>query len=452
MKKKKLTVDHCREYIEKNLFHTSNKDRIGIELEMMPFTCHSSEKANVFSYTPFEKTVSWLIAHAKENNWNPIKETYDGMDHVIQFTMKRKDTLTFEPGGQLEYSSYPCSSLVDLKNRVTTIQDKLTSIFHEHRSFFVQAGINPTETVKTVGLQVKKPRYQCMNHYFKMLSPYGQEMMRLTGAIQITLDFGHDESTLVKRYLGSQLLTPFATAIFANSSYLGKKNTPCKGYRSRIWRHLDPSRTMFPSLKKIVQENSKASCVESYLDFVLNSNVIFIEKSGQLLPVNKNITLKEWMDEGINNTYPDIHDLEICLSLLFPNVRPKGFLELRAVDCLPKKWQLIPACFFSGLLYHPESLDKTIELLLEDIDHLPKLLALSENGLEDPGIFEKSKLLMHMSIEGYKKLPSSFRDDTLHSLMLDFYDTYTSRKKVPADSFIDYIKKHPLDYLDFFKL
>ena len=122
-------------------------------------------------------------------------------------------------------------------------------------------------------------------------------------------------------------------------------------------------------------------------------------------------------------------------------VRPKGFIELRAVDCLPQKWQLTPLSFFSGLLYHSKALEKSINFLFEDIKKLPLLLTLSEQGLSDSYLYEKSKALLQMSISGYSDLPDPLKDDATLNDMKTFYTTYTSKRKVPADFKLNHKKQ-----------
>ena len=92
---------------------------------------------------------------------------------------------------------------------------------------------------------MNKPRYKAMDAYFSSLSAYGRRMMRQTFTVQVNMDFGDDESTLVKRFLASQYLAPFMTAVFANNPIVDEKLTEFKSFRSQVWQHIDPTRTGF---------------------------------------------------------------------------------------------------------------------------------------------------------------------------------------------------------------
>ena len=91
-------------------------------------------------------------------------------------------------------------------------------------------------------------------------------MMRLTSTVQVNLDFGEHQDTMAKRYLVANLLAPISTAIFANSAFSSGKLNGEKSYRSKIWRHLDHSRTGFPELDQLASKLDKASCVRAYSD------------------------------------------------------------------------------------------------------------------------------------------------------------------------------------------
>ena len=52
-------------------------------------------------------------------------------------------------------------------------------------------------------------------------------------------------------------------------------------------------------------------------------------------PVAVPITFGEWVDEGIAGRRPTLADLDYHCTTLFPPVRPRGWLEVRWLDCLP---------------------------------------------------------------------------------------------------------------------
>jgi glutamate--cysteine ligase len=42
------------------------------------------------------------------------------------------------------------------------------------------------------------------------------------------------------------------------------------------------------------------------------------------------------------------------LTTLFPEVRPRGYFEVRSCDALPPEWYAAPLAFIAGLAYGPD--------------------------------------------------------------------------------------------------
>ena len=118
------------------------------------------------------------------------------------------------------------------------VQDKIERIALEVGAEVYNLGINPWQTVDQIGLQMNKPRYKAMDAYFNSISTYGRRMMRQTCTVQVNVDFGKDEQTLVKRFLATQYLAPFMTAIFANSPVVDNKLTEFKSLDLKFGRNL----------------------------------------------------------------------------------------------------------------------------------------------------------------------------------------------------------------------
>jgi glutamate--cysteine ligase len=163
---------------------------------------------------------------------------------------------------------------------------------------------------------MKKPRYEAMNKFFSRIGPFGPRMMRQTCTIQVNLDFGASGDEMARRYLLSLLLAPFAGATFANSPVVDGKVTGDKGFRSRVWLNLDPSRTGARNPGRILNRLDKDSCVEYYWDFVRDAKVVFVEAAGYAVPDN-GLTWDQWTRAPWMGVSPDMAAFETHLSLLF---------------------------------------------------------------------------------------------------------------------------------------
>lgn len=350
--------------------------------------------------------------------------------------MEQGDALTFEPGGQLEFSSTPYPCLCDAVKRMDEVQAEIDRIYAAQGLAITQVGINPWHTLGEIGLQMAKPRYRAMDQYYSQIGPYGQRMMRQTCTVQVNLDFGPDEITLAKRYLASQLISPLAAAMFAYSPVVDRKLTGVRGFRSRIWRHTDPTHTGLPGLEAIAARLDRATCISTYLEAVLSATVVFVEDLNYKV-LAKPVTFGDWLDHPIDGVRPKTKDLATHLSLMFPEVRPRGFLELRSIDCQARAWQYVPAYFYTGILYDHETLDQVIDLLLPYGSQLEALLVKSEQGLEDPTLASLSSRVIQLAQAGFSRLSPCFKAGKAELEFAAFASRFTLRGRTPADDVLD---------------
>jgi glutamate--cysteine ligase len=193
--------------------------------------------------------------------------------------------------------------------------------------------------------------------------------------------------------------------------------------RAEAWLHIDPLRTGFPRIDKIWKEFSKSSCVESYFEFAMNAPVVFIAGCQYEVPATK-ITFKQWVEVGYKGTFPTQEDFETHLSLLFPEVRPRGFLELRSVDCQSRVWQSVPAIFYLGLLYDAATRKRVLEMLRSQIDDLETWRNESIFGLRDATKKKLAIEIMANAREGFSRVPPCYRSECSVESYDKFFDNF----------------------------
>ncbi|MCA0153630.1 glutamate-cysteine ligase family protein [Winogradskyella vincentii] len=438
MKINKLTRDIILNYIESELFGLNNKIdnkidyRIGVELEIFPFKKNSkSDISPVQLYDGDNPLIHPLIKISEKYGGIAMFNSDETKSIVDKIVFPDKSSLLFEPGSQIEISTIPCVNIYDLENQLKFHQNILKEVSTLSGICFGQNGINPIRIDKLTN-QLKKQRYTSLELYLNKISPYGREMMLKTCSMHINMDSGIDEDTKFKRIVGANLLVPFATAIFANS-YVNKNNTTIKSYRSKIWQHLDETRTGILPLSKALQSLSIKDLVEAYYKLIINAPLIYNVDLGPKV-LSKTMTLKYWMDNKINGIWPNITHLKNHVSLLFPEVRLKGYIELRSIDSPPLEWQMVPICFYAGLIYDSLSLDNTIQLLKSKYPNYNSIYEQSCYGMEFKEIREISQELMKLSIEGYSRLPLSLKNGNPIKKLQSFNDQFVSKGK----TFFDY--------------
>ncbi len=431
------SLDHCRDFIKRALFEpkaspidTGSPGLVGVELETFPVGFADAEKTSARP-VPLSQCVAALIEVLKDY---PMDRDWE-KGAPSEITLPNGASFQYEPGGQLEVVTHPCQSLPELIDRLGFLREILDQITEKHQIHFAQLGTNPWFDPAQIGLQLDKPRYRALQEYFSQIGPFGIQMMRQTCSLHVNLDLGIGEETQVKRFLAANLLVPFATAIFANSGILGGKPTGHKSHRSFIWQQLDPKRSGILSIKKPSGLPGKDALVEAYLDFALQAPIIHIKELGdRVFP--RDFTLDYWLKNPIEGISPSLDDLENHLSMLYPEVRPKGFLEIRTADALPGEWQLVPAFFYAGLLYSDSSLEKTLDLLLPLAPKIENLYRQSPFGLESDRIFGFSKKLMHLALEGLSDLPREFVGAIPIKNLQAFHERFTAQRKTVADGTI----------------
>ncbi len=447
-----LSYEDCYAYLHDKIFPLRPADYcskypdwpglVGIEIEMLPLltqSLSSDQGQTVPLYNGAKSLVQMLYSlRAERPDWSFNAQPPES-DHLMNVLLDDDDQLSFEPGGQLEFSSKPYPCLSDALKRTRAIQKIIDEAARPFGITIAQIGMNPWKSVAEIGLQMQKPRYLAMDSFFAAQGPHGQRMMRQTCTIQINLDFGGSEETLAKRYLLGNLIAPFATAIFANSPLFEGKPNGLFSNRGDTWQHMDHTRTGFPKLEKVIRTLSRKACVEAYLEWIMQGRVVFSERH-DFRAMDGKFTFGDWVHKGFEGTKPIMKDLQTHLSLQFPEVRARGFLELRSVDCQTRQWQAAPGAFYTGLLYDDRSLNQTLDLLLPEFPNLMELWKKAPYGLKDDKVAKLSKKVAELSMEGFGRMPSCYRGDVDSDSMAKFYNHYTARGRTPADDLLDVYK------------
>jgi glutamate--cysteine ligase len=195
-----------------------------------------------------------------------------------------------------------------------------------------------------------------MDQHFARIGEFGRKMMRATCAIQINLDFGPPEIAS-ERWRLANMIAPSLNAIFANSAYI-YSGQRYRSFRSEIWRRADPTRT------GRLYDRPDLDPIADYLRFALDAEVMLLcDGLDGCIPPPGPMTFRQWMSAASGVRRPTLADWHLHLTTLFPDVRPKGWMELRSVDCLPRKWWSVPVVLATTLLYDQNLRRQALERL-----------------------------------------------------------------------------------------
>jgi glutamate--cysteine ligase len=378
---------------------------VGAEVELIPVDAGSGRRCGLEpGATP--GTLPFLRRFGSRQGWREVTTAKGTPSFELP-----AGTLTFEPGGQLEYSSPPCRSASALLALLRSVVLPLRAAAASEGIELLAVGLDPSNAAEAAPLLLHTPRYTRMADYLAGIGPAGARMMRQTAAFQVSLDLD-DEPAL--RWTLLNAAAPYLVAIFANSPMYEGSTTGCRSTRAEVWRTLDPARTGLAW--------GEDDPIGYYCDFALRAPAILLpELDGIHRP----------FDQWLRHARPTLEQWREHLSTLFPEVRPRGHLELRSCDAVPPQWYAAPLALAVGITYDPWAVRAAADLLgRPDMDLLRRA---GRVGLADPGIRRTAADLADIAIAGCLHLgPGYFHPADLEQAR-GFFDQYTRRGRSPAD-------------------
>lgn len=335
-----------------DLFLSGCKDsqNIGIEYERLPVF---SSNVKAVDYGSEFGVCNLLRKFAKEENWDYITDDYN-----IIGLKQEHDTITLEPGCQFELSIKPENSISELKSKIERFDKQLQPLLNKFGISLLNYGVSPLSTHRNISL-IPKNRYQIMAKY--LWGILSDVMMRETAGIQCCIDFSSEEDAMRKFKIANKLV-PFMTAMFANSPIRGGVDTGYKSFRALSWLNTDNDRCGF--VGQIDDEFS----FEEYVDYVLDTPMIFVNRDDKAIPLNGKINFKDFMINGFEDFDANIEDFKLHANLYFPEVRLRNFIEIRNHDCVGKGLQYSILAIYKGILYNKTAMDE-IEELFKNFDY-----------------------------------------------------------------------------------
>lgn len=331
--------------LEEFILGCKTTQKIGMEYERIPLYKVTNQ---VVPYEGEFGINNFLKEFASENNWDYILD-----NNSIIGLKQEHNTITLEPGCQLELSVEPQKFIIDLKNNIEKIDSLMKPILNKYGITLINKGVSPTTTYKNIKL-IPKGRYKLMaNYLWGILSDV---MMRETAGIQITVDFKSEEDAM-RKFRVANLMMPFMTAIFANSNIRGGVNTGYKTFRALAWLNTDNERCGFAT------RFNKDMSFKDYANTLLDTPMIFINRNNENINFNGRITFKQYMEKGFEGYNATIEDWKLHSNLYFPEVRLRNFIEIRNHDCVGNGLQYSIPAIYKGIMYSSNALEEVENLL-----------------------------------------------------------------------------------------
>lgn len=273
--------------------------------------------------------------------WEPILIE---KNHLLGI-QKEGDTLTLEPGGQIEISLRPLSDIKEIDFYYHKVIEEVYSVLKENQ-VIAGIGYHPVTRIRDLSL-LPKERYGLMYRYFENNGIFCHNMMKGTAATQVSIDYSNEQD-FIKKFRVANYLSPVLASLFDATPFFEGEPVEGGNMRLRIWEETDIKRS-----KLIPKSLDQLFGFEDYAKHLLNIPPILIYSDGNLIQ-----TENERLDELLEKYPLKPSELEHIQSMVFPDVRLKRYIEIRMPDALPYPYNISVGAVIKGLFYNEENLEK----------------------------------------------------------------------------------------------
>src|SRR2546429_3474351 len=333
-------------------FHLAGKPSarwaIGTEYEKVVVD-RATGRAAPFSGPRGIETV--LRTLAERFGWEPKEE--NGRTVAL---VRAGASITLEPGAQLELSGEQCRTLHCTQQELATHVRELVSVGSELGLAFLGLGMQPISRLEEIEI-VPKQRYRIMAPYMERVGTLGLRMMKQTATVQANIDYADERDAMLKLRVGMGL-APLVNAMFANSSISDGGLNGYMSFRGHIWTDTDRARCGL--LPFVFREDASFA---NYIAWALDVPLYFILRGGTYRTTVTGMPFRRFLAEGAGGERATLDDWNLHLTTLFPEVRLKGYIEIRSADSQPPERMLALPALVKGVFYTQDCLEAAWDLV-----------------------------------------------------------------------------------------
>ncbi len=324
---------------------------LGVEIEH--FVVHSQNNKPVFYEASVSTHKSFGVAALLQYLAEFYPEKTYGVEGDLIGLASPQASITLEPAAQIEISIAPFSSLETIRDVYQTFRTLADEFLARHNCKLVTLGYHPSAQALDLPL-IPKRRYQFMDHYFAALGTHGERMMRATASTQVSVDY-KDEADAIRKMRLAQTLAPFLSLITDNVEMFEGSPTNKPLERLHVWRDVDNDRC--GAVPGLFNEDFGFA---QYADWLLRTSPIFVTRALASKPEGSRLRFVDAMSAA--QAYADAPmseaDIEHLLSMFWPDVRLKRFVEIRPADSLPCAQAMGYVALIKGIFYSEEAMQE----------------------------------------------------------------------------------------------
>jgi len=420
-----------------NVFYSGCKSEktVGLEYEKLPVYSEN------FLAAKYDDVVKIILDMENEDRTVVFEDKYPiGM-------ILPQGHISLEPGAQFEVSLNPVENVSEIRKILDDYNEETTEIAERHGISWLEVGIQPVSIFENIKI-IPKKRYAQMTNYLPQKARLPFVMMRETAGIQVGLDYSSEEDAMSKLSTAIKL-SPLVSAMFANSPVRNLRLSGSKSFRAYSWLNTDEDRCGLISEKLFHNDFS----FDDYRKTLFDVPMIFIEKNNKYISVG-NMTFGEYYRHGFEGYFPTMEDWMTHLSLYFPDVRLKTYLEIRNHDSQKSEMITAVPALWKAILYNKDAQNAVEDLFkgceykdIEELRYLTPEYGLDMRFKRYP-LYDLAKELMNIAMQSLAMMKTG-EEKYLYPLL-----NYVKQCKTPADDIISALKdkeKITVDDIKIFK-
>ncbi len=255
-------------------------------------------------------------------------------------------TVSIEPGGQIELSGSPFADVHVVAAELDHHLEQSREIADELGVAFLAAGYRPWGTPATNPWMPKR-RYLVMRPFLSARGRLAPDMMAMTGSGQVSYDFSSPRD-MAEKLRVALAVQPAVTAMLANAPIVDGRDSGWKSYRVKVWEEVDPARSGL--LPFAFERGFLDDPYRAYVEWALDVPMVFLRRGGDYRATGGR-TFRAFLADGLGEERATLADWSDHLTTLFPEVRVKGVVELRAADANDPAHTKALVAFWKGILY-----------------------------------------------------------------------------------------------------